>query len=215
MINALDGAETATKPVVTPEQAAAYAVNRAAAIYGTCVTATATGASVAFVMNDCTGPYGLVHVTGTLTVVYSVGASSYTGTATATDLHVNGATVDISATAVYTPGTTKTLAVTTAGAGTGALGHTITRNGSYTLSWTTTCVTLNGTWTTTIDLVSWNTAVTDLTRCLGACPAAGGQAVFHGPVRTVTIDFDGSDVAAWHTAAGLTGTVDLVCTPAT
>jgi hypothetical protein len=200
-----------------PEAAGAAAAH-AHAFYqpAGCATALATGATVTYTFKDCTGPWGLVHVTGTVVVSYSLGLDGLHATATASDLSVNGATVDINAAAVYQiSGTTKTLTVTSMGAGTGARGTRFARQGAYTVSWdgATGCGALDGEWSTTIAGLTWSTTVSGLKKCVGMCPAAGGTVTHVRALAgvTLTIRFDGSDIARWSSSSGLSGTVDLLC----
>ncbi|MFH0900423.1 MAG: hypothetical protein V2A73_07320 [Pseudomonadota bacterium] len=101
----------------------------------------------------------------------------------------------------------------TSGNGVGPHGNSLTRNGSYTLTWTQDCYTLEGSWSRSGAAGTATTAVSDYTRCKGLCPSAG--TITHTGVkgRTVTVTFDGSDVASWSTSGGLSGTVNLLCTP--
>jgi hypothetical protein len=80
--------------------------------------------------------------------------------ANATGLLVNGATLNLNSQATYSvSGTAKKLVVSTDGGGTGPRGNTITRHGSYTLTWddATACGTLDGNWSTGIDNATWST----------------------------------------------------------
>src|SRR5262249_29562189 len=58
-----------------------------------CVTASASGTTVTYTLNDCTGPFGLVHVSGTVVVTYSLALDGIHAHATANDLMVNGASI--------------------------------------------------------------------------------------------------------------------------
>jgi hypothetical protein len=183
-----------------------------------CLTATARAAEVTYTLNDCTGPFGLVHVTGSVVVDYSLATDGIHAHAVANGLSVNGADMNIDAQAVYSiSGTTKRLQVATTGTGTGPRGSAIARTGSYTVTWdpTTSCVGLDGQWQTTIAGLQWSTQISGLDKCGSHCPAAGGTVTHHGGLSniTVTVDFDGSANADWSTSTGRTGTVSLFCTP--
>lgn len=216
---AVDGTETVMKPGLafapTPETIAAEAATRMENVLQPpgCVTSTVEGATATYVLDDCTGPRGLVHVTGTLVVVYSLGLDGIHADATAEDLQVNGATVDIAAGAVYSVAAgEKSLTVATMGSGVGPLGNAISHTGDYTVTWTETCFTLDGMWSTTGPRGTRSTTISGFERCQGECPAAGGT-ISHTFVggRTVTLTFDGSDVASWATSGGRSGTVNLPC----
>jgi hypothetical protein len=214
---AVEGAGGAAKPELSLDavQIAAAAAARVAARVqpAGCETATIVDSTVTYSFNECTGPRGLVHVTGTLTVVYSVDVAGIHAHATASGLAVNESTIDLDATATYDlAGGANHLTVETDSSGTGPLGHSFTHQGSYTVSWTDTCFTLNGTWSTRSGDATRATTVSNLTRCLGYCPQAGGSIAhtFRTGV-TLTITFDGA-IAAW-TDGRNSGTIRLTCVP--
>ncbi len=186
-----------------------------------CVTATRNLNVVTYVLVDCTGPYGLVKVSGTIAVTYTRQVDgSVRAVAKGTGLKVNEGTLDLDAIAVYTknPSTgVETAVVETHGKGTGPKGNTGDRTGNYTITRDVAagCMSIDGTWST-----EWNgnrvakssTEVTGLSKCKGACPAAGGKIVHTGVLgRVVTLTTDGTAVAAWSTSGGKSGTVNLEC----
>jgi hypothetical protein len=207
----------ATVPSMSAGSAASAAAASAKSWYqpASCVTATAVGESVTYVLVDCTGPWGLVHTSGTVVVTYSVDAAGLHASVSASALNVNGAVVDIGAQGTYSvSGTTKKLVVTTNGAGTGPLGNQVARQGSYTVTWNSAsmCATLDGSWSTQIGTAVWSTAVSGFEQCKGACPAQGTIAHTGGLSHvTITVTFDGSAVAKWSTSSGASGTVNLLC----
>lgn len=207
----------ATTPAMTPPVAAGAAAAAAKTWFqpASCVTATAAANVVTYVLNDCTGPWGLVHTTGTVVVTYQIQPGQVTASAVATGLSVNGATLNLNSQGVYTiNGTTKALAVTTSGDGTGALGNHITRNGSYTVTWDSAslCATLDGSWSTEIAGATWSTSVTGFEQCKGLCPEKGTIAHTGGISKvTITVTFDGSAAAKWSTSRGASGTLNLLC----
>jgi len=216
----VDGSD-AQKPVAeavpaTGDAAAAGAMARVSASLSPpgCETATQAGSIVTYVFNECTGPRGLVHLTGKLVVSYTVDTAGVHAHATATDFHVNESTVSIDATAVYKESAgTKTVTVATSGSGTGPLGHELSHQGNYTLTWTGTCHTLDGTWSTTANGLSRSTTVSNLSRCQGFCPAAGGVVSHtYRNGATITLTYQGATVM-W-AVNGKSGTIQLVCTPA-
>jgi hypothetical protein len=219
MMASLDGADaTSLVPATADEVAARVAANVNARFAPSgCAAATAAGANVAVTYDDCTGPYGLVHVSGELDLVISValdGAISAHGTAT--DLHVNRAAIDVDADATLeVGGTSHQLTVHTQGSGTGPRGNIIDHAGDYTVSWDTAtqCGALAGTWST--ELTGANGSAhrgntVDLERCTYAC--ATGSIVHTGlGGTTLTITLDGSGVASWSTSDGRSGTVEPSC----
>ncbi|MEW5738550.1 MAG: hypothetical protein AB1938_06460 [Myxococcota bacterium] len=179
-----------------------------------CVVATQMGATVTYVLTNCTGPWGLVKVSGTLTVVYSRGmGGAVQAVVTGNGIKANNATFDVNATVNATQAAgVKRAQVTSQSTGTGPRGASLERQGSYTVTWdeASGCLTLDGVWETKVALRSWTTTVTAFKKCAGACPAAGGSIVVEAARLTVTLTYDGSSTAAW-TANNRSGTVKLLC----
>ena len=204
--------------ITTAAELAAAAAARGAARFqpAGCATVSVSGTTLTYRLDDCTGRLGLVHVTGTLVAQLTDGSDGVDITVSGTGLKANRATLDLNATAVLgSDGAKCKLVVNTQGSGTTAGGNTFTRTGTYTVERdpTTACVSLDGQWQ--LDLSTGRTRSTTasgLARCAGGCPAAGGQIVHTGLAgRTVTVTFDGSDVASWTSSTGRSGTVDLAC----
>jgi hypothetical protein len=206
----------------TPEAIATAAAGKAPTFYqpASCVTATASGATVSYALQDCSGPFGLAHVSGTIAVTYSVSAAGVGVSATGKGVGASGVQLDVDVQATYaTSGSAATLTVQSTSSGTGPLGNTVSHEGSYTTTWddATSCLGVTGTWTTTGALGrKWSTTVSGLDACAGECPASGGSIAYTGGIlgESVTVDFTGGDTASWSTSAGRDGTIDLVCTPA-
>ncbi|MDP1826003.1 MAG: hypothetical protein Q8L48_22250 [Archangium sp.] len=207
-----------TQPMsATPENLASTAATRV----GTrlkpagCLTTTVNGATVTYVMVDCTGPYGLVKVSGTLTAVYSRGAGGAVQVViSGTGIKANSAVIDVNATVLATQvNGVKKADVVSNSSGTGPRGGSISREGTYTVTYdpTAECVTVDGTWTTKAGVRTGTTVVSGYQRCKGTCPAAGGTIVHTQGRFTVTMSYDGTAVANWETAAGRSGTVNLRC----
>ncbi|MFO0600656.1 MAG: hypothetical protein U0228_35435 [Myxococcaceae bacterium] len=181
-----------------------------------CLTTTVNGATVTYVFNDCTGPYGMVHITGTVVGVYSRATGGIVqGVFTGTGVKVNNAVIDLNSTVKASQsGSVKTADVVADTSGTGPRGNSFTRNGTYTVTWDSAaeCVTLNGTWNTKVGgLRSITTTVADYKRCKGTCPAAGGTIETTYARTVVTLSYDGSATASWSTSGGRSGTVSLQC----
>jgi len=180
-------------------------------------TATVSGNDITVVLDDCTGPRGLVHVSGTIDLTVSVDASGViTVVGNSSDLKVNGANLSFMLTATYgVMGTTHTLAVQTQGTGTGPLGNEVDHNGNYTITWDTNsqCGSIDGQWSTefsnSVATASRSNDV-NLMRCAGGCPTGTLEHKFLGG-QSLTVTFDGSDVATWSTSGGKSGTVNLSC----
>jgi hypothetical protein len=197
----------------TAAQVAAYIAAHAPARYSPpgCLNANVNGATVVLVFNNCTGPRGLRQVTGELAEAVSVDAAGVHVHASATQLQLGESTMAIDSTIVYTIGSgTRSMSVTTSGAGTGPLGNSIVRQGNYTITWDASCVATNGSWATTSGESSRSTTA-QLKRCNHQCPTGTVTHTYGG--RTITITFDGSAVAKWTTSNGKSGTINLICTP--
>ena len=205
---ALEGAPATSGPQIASAQAASLGARLQPA---GCFSATVSGATVTYSFNECTGPHGMVHLTGTLDVTYSYSAAGVHAHIAATDFHVNQSTLTIVADATYLDtGSEKTLTVSTDGSGTGPLGHSFSHQGSYTITWTGTCHTLSGSWSTTADRFSRSTTVSDLSRCEGFCPSGSFSHTFRGGT-TLTLSFAGATLD-WSLGAK-SGSVALTCTP--
>jgi hypothetical protein len=215
--SAVDGSEAATgvtaAPLATPQGTADWIAAHAAAKFSPagCATVTESGLTDTITFADCTGPRGLLHLTGSIAITVSAGASGAIDlSASATDLEVNNATISIDSTAVYTvSGTSKSLAVTTQGSGTGPLGNTIQHDGQYTASWDATCGSIEGSWSTEVGAAQRSTTA-NVMKCANQCPTGTiTRDTFRG--HTITVTFDGTAVAKWTTSTGGSGTVDLTC----
>ncbi|HET9622693.1 MAG TPA: hypothetical protein VFP84_15075 [Kofleriaceae bacterium] len=187
-----------------------------------CATVSQSGNTIKTVYDNCTGPRGLLHVSGEMDLVISLSPqAAVTVHATSTDLKVNGASLDIDATGTYAvTGTSHTLTVSTTGTGTGPFGRTIDHEGNYTVSWdpATQCHSIDGEWSTDIGLHTRANDVS-LSRCGGGCPTGSVIHTFLGG-RSLTVTFDGTATASWSLAgataggaAEATGTVALSCQP--
>jgi len=218
MIASVDGADSSGLAAITGAGVAAtIAANVSTRWAGGCATATVTGDEVAIKYNDCTGPRGLVHVTGELDLTIAISSTGGISVhASATDLEVNAATIDFTADATLSiNGTMESLAVTANGSGTGPRGNSIDHNGNYTVTWdpTTACRSINGSWSTdlTTPVATAERANTvNLSRCGTACPTGTLEHTFIGGA-TLNVTFNGSSTAQWSASTGLSGTVTLDC----
>lgn len=202
----------------TPEQLAMSAIARVGSRFKPqgCATATQTGATVVYTLTNCTGPFGLVKVNGTLTAVYSRAAGGGVQVViTGTGVKANDATMDVNSTVIATQAAgVKKAQVTIDGNGTGPRGNSFTRKGAYTLTYDTQseCLTVDGTWQTGSARVGASTVVSGYKRCKGTCPAAGGSIV-HTTVRNdvVTLSYDGTATAKYSSTGGRSGSLPLQC----
>ncbi|HEX2686572.1 MAG TPA: hypothetical protein VHN14_08140 [Kofleriaceae bacterium] len=213
MVATMDGAEVAGLLPVTADQIAVrIAANVAGRWAGDCAKVTQNGGNVTVVYNDCTGPRGLVHVTGQLDVAITVSGTTITAHGTSSNMMINRATMVIDATASYAVnGTTKTLTVATNGSGTGPRGNEIEHEGNYTITWdaASQCRTIDGNWHTDLGVRERSNDV-NLSRCAGSCPT--GTVTHHFLAgASLTITFNGTATATWSTSTGRSGTVALGC----
>ena len=219
MMAAVDGADMTGLVALTGDQVAAKIAANVAARWNPsgCATVTQTGANLAITYDDCSGPRGLVHVTGELDLAVSVALDGTISVhATASDLQVNNASLSISADGTYaTSGTSHTLTVQSSGDGTGPRGNDITHDGQYTITWDTSsqCGSIAGHWST--ELSNATTSATrsndvSLMKCATGCPTGTVTHHFLGG-QSLTVTFDGTATASWSTSGGKTGTIALSC----
>jgi hypothetical protein len=221
MMANMDGADMAFQGAITSDGVATRIAANVALrwIPSSCATVSSSGSTVTITYNDCTGPRGLLHVTGTLTLDITVsGAGVISVHGSSPDFEVNGAHLVISLDATYSvSGTTHSLDVMTDGTGTGPLGNAIDHQGDYTVSWDTgtMCHSITGDWSTEFTSAATGASATrsnqvQLSRCAGGCPTGS---VVHTGLRglTLTLEFDGTNVATWTTSGGKSGTINLPC----
>ena len=172
-----------------------------------CAVGTSSGNTVTIAYTGCTGPRGLRAVDGTLTLSLRVGAGgAIVADASATDFQIGDAVLDIASTATYTPGN---LAVSTTSQGVGPLGRSFEHVGDYTVAWTSTCVTVDGAWSTSTGDVARSTTA-DVMRCIDECPTGSiSRTTIRG--RVITIELDGTDTARWTSSGGGSGSFPLAC----
>lgn len=178
-----------------------------------CATVTQHDALVSITYNDCTGPRGLVHVTGTLDLAISISTTgAITVHGTSPSLQVNRAELVIDATATYTTsGTGHTIAVQTSGSGTGPRGNPVEHQGTYTITWdpSSLCRSIDGHWQTDLGARERSNDVS-LQRCGTGCPT--GTITHHFTAgASITITLDGTATAKWSSSLGASGTTQLSC----
>ncbi len=203
-------------PSMTGEEAALAAADGASRFWqpSGCLTTSVDGRTATYTLDDCSGPYGLLHVTGVVVVTYTIQGEGIGYESRSEGLDINGATVDINGQGVYNRvGTHHEIVGSINGSGVGPRGNEFTRQGNRTISWDseTRCFALDGVWMTDVEGSRWTTTVEDYEKCADACPDAGADIRWESARGTLSVSFDGSDVAAWESSAGRSGTVDLYC----
>lgn len=179
-----------------------------------CATAVTNGNQVTYTLASCSGPYGIVKMTGVVTVSFMIsGVNALDIELAADNLVVGGATLTLSATATYQKGsTTDMLTVAASNQGTSARAGNVSHTGMYAIGWDATCLQLDGTFSTTIAGLTWTTAVTGYERCENGCPKAGGIVTATGPSnRSVTVSYSGGGTASAMSSTGQSGLIALPC----
>ncbi len=179
-----------------------------------CATQTTKLNVVTYTFDKCTGPYGLLRLDGTLTVQFTPSSTSTVQIQlAATGLKISTVSVDLMASAEIIVGVTQNSAsVTSSSSATNARGDSATHSGSYTAGWDGTCLTLDGTFSTTIGTVSWATEIANFRQCSGMCPDAGGSVVVTGDQGgSVTVHYTDGGSAEVTGSAGTRGMIPLAC----
>jgi hypothetical protein len=214
MLSAVDDADGAAASITVDAAVARISANLTARHQPAgCVAITPAAGAIKAIYHDCTGPRGLVHISGELDLAIALStAGTLTVHGTSNDLKVNGASLEVDATGTYsTSGASHSLTVTTSGTGTGPRGMTVDHEGSYTLTWDSAsqCRTLDGSWSTELGLRTRSNTV-ELSRCAGGCPTGSIDHASLGG-KTLTVTFDGTATAIWSVSTGASGTVNLDC----
>ena len=202
---------------LTGEQAAtaAAAVAGTKFIQSACLTKAVVGNVATYTLNNCSGPYGLVLVTGTLTATYTVSVSGSTPTLNVslagTGIKVNGMTVDVAATAkISGPTNNRSASVTSTSKAVTQRGNTINHSGAYDATWDGMCMTLSGNFATQTAMNSYATVISGYKKCQNACPSQG-TVTFTNLANTLTITYTGGRMAKLVLNAGKEQTLTLLC----
>ena len=183
----------------------------------------ATNKSVVKVtLNDCSGPFGLAHHTGEITVTFSKNADgSLHAQAAGSNMTVNGKAVTYSADADITVnGATRTVKFNGAWTRESAKGETIshTRTGTSVIDTSTKCRDTNGSSVTKVGAREVDSAMKDYKTCRkadgsDACPT--GEIIHSHKLsgKSITVEFDGSAQAKVTGPKGNSIELPLVCTP--
>lgn len=178
-----------------------------------CLATQRNGATVVYTFTNCTGPYGLVNLNGTVNATFSnVTPTARTVTVTG-EVRANRFTLRPNASAQITyMGTTRLATVTLMGGGTSPRGNTWTNAGTYMTSWNGTCLGLSGRVTSTANGASVTVDVSNYNRCRGGCPDAGGRVtVTSSRGASVSVSYSGGATATLTGTRGRSSTVALYC----
>lgn len=179
-----------------------------------CVVAQAMGASVEYTFTNCTGPYGLAAVSGTLRATFSNVTPTARTVALTGMLQANGLTLRPNASAQITyMGSTRLATVTLMGGGSTPRPSTFTNRGSYMSSWDGTCLGLSGRVSSaSSDGAEVSVELASYRRCRGGCPDAGGRvSVSSARGAAVTLSFNGGRSASVTGSRGRSVNVTLYC----
>ncbi len=169
-----------------------------------------------YVFDRCMGPNGLRNVTGTVEARYTVQPGELRLELTATDLRVNRAMIDWTASAVVTQKDgTRTMTWRGQLAGVTARGREFTRTNERTVEWQLgeSCFTLNGTSDGEVGARQLHSEIQNYRRCRRACPDAGGKVIVTNVTKnkTVEIRFDGTNRATVVGPNGGESSIPLLC----
>jgi hypothetical protein len=143
------------------------------------VTENAAMTSATYVFDGCTGPLGLVELTGTVNVGWQVAGSQLTIDFAAQGFQINRATITSwQATAVVTAsGNQRSMTWDAQLSGTTGGGRTFNRTNEKSLQWTAgvACVSASGQSSGDILGVNLQTDIVTWQRCADSCPQAGSQ----------------------------------------
>jgi hypothetical protein len=178
-------------------------------------------ATVHIHLDDCTGPFGLRHHTGDVTVVFSKNADgTLHAHATSANMTVNGHPVSYERDKdIAISGTTRTVTSTGSWTRENADGETVTFDAklSIVVDLGARCRTTNGTSVKTkINGREVDSTITDYKVCRGpdgaeSCPSGTITHTHVTTGKTITVEFDGSATAKVTGPRGATALVPLVC----
>jgi hypothetical protein len=171
-----------------------------------------------YVFADCTGPFGLVHLTGTVVVAYAVTSpTTLTLSYSAQDFQINRATItQWTASATITAnGNDRDMVWSAMLTGTTGSGRDFSRTNNKDIKWTVgvPCVAISGTSEGSVTGHNLKTTVTSYDRCAFACPEANSDIdiLNEDTGENVDIHFDGG-AKATITVSGAksdNGTIDI------
>jgi hypothetical protein len=183
-----------------------------------CLTVSDDAASsrVTYAFNGCTGPLGLVELTGTVTAAYQLAGGQLTVNFSAQNFQINRATIDSwEATAVVTTsGSQRTMTWDAQLSGTTGEGRQFTRTNQKTITWTVgvACIAASGQSTGDILGDTLQTTVVSWQRCADSCPQAGSEIQVQNLTKGDSLDikYDGGPTAEL-TADGRSLEIRLAC----
>lgn len=179
------------------------------------VTSDEPNKTVTYGFADCAGPNGIFKIRGKITATYAVRGGTLVLNLVGTDLRVNRAVVDWSATAEITAnGPAREMRWKGQLSGTTPRGKTFTRTTDKIIKWRfgERCFELSGTSDGTVRDRTLHTEIADFKRCQGSCPENGGRITVTNQDSKLKLEikFDGTNRAEIVGPKGST-TLQLAC----
>lgn len=178
------------------------------------VTSDEAAKTVTYDFKDCAGPNGIFRINGVITATYETGPDKLVLHLVGTDLRINRAIVDWSATAaIAANGPARSMRWRGSLSGTTARGKTFSRTNEKLVTWRfgERCFGVSGVSEGKVRGRYLRTEIADYRRCQGACPEAGGRISISNDANVkVEIVFDGSNRATFTGPKGTT-TFALAC----
>jgi hypothetical protein len=180
------------------------------------VTEDTTSQSATYVFDGCTGPLGLVELTGTVNVTWQTALDQVTVDFSAQGFHINRATIDDwQATAVVTAsGDQRTMTWNGQLSGTTGRGRHFQRTNQKTVSWTkgVSCIAISGQSTGNILVARLQTTFTSWQVCADSCPQAGSEIQVKNldDGDAIDVKYEGGPTAEL-TLNGRSDTIGLAC----
>ena len=177
----------------------------------------AAAQTVTYTFDGCTGPYGLVNVTGVVVAKYDVVSPTQIKLdLSSKGLKVNKTTIDWTAKADITSvGSARTMVWDGTLGGTTGRGRTFARVDRKTITWEAggQCITVNGSSEGDVTGRKVRTDVTTMSLCKGACPGPGGSVKVTSAEsgKSISIDYDGDETATYTGPNGGKAEVRLAC----
>ncbi|MCC6554037.1 MAG: hypothetical protein IT372_13595 [Polyangiaceae bacterium] len=181
-----------------------------------CVSSTRSGASVHVQFDDCTGPFGLVHLSGGIDAAFSLrDGTLHAELVDSGDLTVQGNPVDYAAsTDITIDAAGYVLAWNASWDGTTGGGEPFAHDSDLDIAADpdTGCVTLGGTSSGSVSDRGMDSVIEGYSVCPAECPSAGRiTSTGKKSGRTVVVEFDGSTRAQVTLPSGDVVEVPLVC----
>lgn len=212
----LSGESLSLAEVVERQQMIASFFDQAA-----CISVETDGNTVSYVLDECTGPWGFVRVSGRETVTFSPGptANSFAIELASEGLEINGKAAQHSGSAVITlSADRRTIELSGSYDGTALLGpREVHHDVDLTLVvFDSGALRVDGTSSTKVGTRSVELEVKDLERDgpKGTCPTGTVTAKRKLAALTITLSFDGSRELSVESSRGGHDTFDLECEPA-